>query len=247
MWNLKVKGTDMLSYNQHFQELALMCGRMFLKESDEIEKNKKIRTMAERQDENKKKQDDNFRNNQNQQQPNKRQNTGGAYTAGLGVQEILTLGHFKREFPKLKNKNHGNQGGNGNAIAKVSVVGNAGTNSNSNVATGTFLQNNCYASILYDTGTDRSFVSTPFSSLIDITPTRLDHYYDVELADELGSFDVIIGIDWLAKYHAVIVCYEKLIRIPFGNETLIIRGDVSNRGNETRLNIISALKHRSTC
>ncbi|GJY36105.1 putative reverse transcriptase domain-containing protein [Tanacetum coccineum] len=44
-------------------------------------------------------------------------------------------------------------------------------------------------------------------------------------AVELGSFDVIIGMDWLAKYHALIVCDEKVVRIPYGNEVLIIRGD----------------------
>ncbi|GJU31885.1 putative reverse transcriptase domain-containing protein [Tanacetum coccineum] len=38
LWNLKVKGNDMESYNQRFQELALMCGRMFPEESDEVEK-----------------------------------------------------------------------------------------------------------------------------------------------------------------------------------------------------------------
>ncbi|GKE89028.1 hypothetical protein Tco_1566503 [Tanacetum coccineum] len=38
LWNLMVKGTDVLSYNQHFQELALMCRTMFPKESDEVEK-----------------------------------------------------------------------------------------------------------------------------------------------------------------------------------------------------------------
>ncbi|GKD02938.1 putative reverse transcriptase domain-containing protein, partial [Tanacetum coccineum] len=37
--------------------------------------------------------------------------------------------------------------------------------------------------------------------------------------EELGSFDVIIGMDWLAKYHALIVCDEKVVRIPYGNET----------------------------
>ncbi|GKG35237.1 hypothetical protein Tco_0440391, partial [Tanacetum coccineum] len=47
---------------------------------------------------------------------------------------------------------------------------------------------------------------------------------------------------WLAKYHAVILCDEKLVRIPFGNETLIVHGDRSNQGNETRLNIISCTK-----
>ncbi|GJR49483.1 putative reverse transcriptase domain-containing protein [Tanacetum coccineum] len=120
------------------------------------------------------------------------------------------------------------------------------------------------SSILFDTGVDRSFVSTAFSSQIDITPSTLDHYYDVELVDgriiglnaiiwgctlnflnypfnidlmpvELGSFDVIIGMDWLAKYEAVIVCAEKIVRIPWGNETLIVHGDGSDRGNETRL------------
>ncbi|GJR52589.1 putative reverse transcriptase domain-containing protein [Tanacetum coccineum] len=38
---------------------------------------------------------------------------------------------------------------------------------------------------------------------------------------ELGSFDIIIGMDWLRRCHAVIVCDEKLVRIPYGNETLI--------------------------
>nr|GEW49547.1 reverse transcriptase domain-containing protein [Tanacetum cinerariifolium] len=136
--------------------------------------------------------------------------------------------------------------------------GHAGTNTDSNVVTGTFLVKNLYATILFDIGADRSFVSTALSSQIDITPTTLDHYYDVKVADgrrvglnnviwgctlnlnhpfnidlmpiELGSFDVIIGMDWLAKYQAVIVCAEKTIRIPWGNETLIIRGDESDQG-----------------
>ncbi|GJS66682.1 putative reverse transcriptase domain-containing protein [Tanacetum coccineum] len=175
------------------------------------------------------------------------------------------------DCPKLKNGNRANQRGNGNAPARVYLVGNAGTNSESNVVMGTFLLNDRYASILFDTGADRSFVSTTFSSLIDITPTTLDHYYDVELADgkiigintiirgwtlnflnhpfninlmpvELGNFDVIVGMDWLAKYHAVIDCTEKIVRIPWGNKTLIVHGDGSNQGNGTRLNIISCTK-----
>ncbi|GJS52660.1 putative reverse transcriptase domain-containing protein [Tanacetum coccineum] len=59
---------------------------------------------------------------------------------------------------------------------------------------------------------------------------------------ELGSFDVIVGMDWLAKYHAVIDCAEKIVRIPWGNETLIVHGNGSNQGNGTRLNIISCTK-----
>ncbi|GJY88170.1 putative reverse transcriptase domain-containing protein [Tanacetum coccineum] len=289
---------------------------------------KKIRTFAERQSENKRKQDDN-----QQQQQNKRQNTGRAYAAGSGEKkpyggskplcskcnyhhdgqcapkchkcnrvghlardcrstanantannqrgtragqkptcyECGAQGHFKRECLKLKNKNRGNQGGNGNTSAKVYAVGHAWTNPDSNVVMGTFLLNNRYTSVLFDTGADKSFVSTAFSSQIDITPSTLDHYYDVELDDEriirlnaiirgctlnflnhpfnidlmaveLGSLDVIIGMDWLAKYQAVIVCAKKIVRIPWGNETLIFRGDGSDQGNETRLNIISCTK-----
>ncbi|GKD00839.1 putative reverse transcriptase domain-containing protein [Tanacetum coccineum] len=321
IWDQKVKGTDLTSYTQRFQELALLCGRMFPEESDKIEKyvgglldmihgsvvaskaktmqeeveiatelmDKKIHTFAERQKKNKRKQDDNHQ--QPQQQQNKRQNTSRAYTAGSGENkpyrgskplcskcnyhhdgpcaprchkcnkvghlahdcrstanannannqrgtgsgqkstcyECGAQGHFKRDCLKLKNNNRDNQGGNGNIPVKVYAVGHAGTNPYSKVVTGTFLLNNCYASVLFDTGADKSFVSTAFSSQIDITPTALDHYYDVELADgriirldtilrgctlnflnhpfnidlmpiELGSFDAIICMDWLAKY-----------------------------------------------
>ncbi|GJU26897.1 putative reverse transcriptase domain-containing protein [Tanacetum coccineum] len=97
--------------------------------------------------------------------------------------ECGAQGHFKRNCPKLKNNNRGNHAGNGNAPTKVYAVGRARTNPDSNVVMGTFLLNNHYASVLFDTGVDRSFVSTTFSSQIDITPTALDHYYDVELAD----------------------------------------------------------------
>ncbi|GKA89471.1 putative reverse transcriptase domain-containing protein [Tanacetum coccineum] len=192
---------------------------------------------------------------------------------GNGCFECGAPGHFKRDCPKLKNKD----GGNGNAQGWVYAVGNAekrgnaSGNPDSNVVTGTFLLNNHYASILFDTGADRSFISTAFSSLIDIVPTPLDNSYDVELADgkivgidtiirgctlnfldhpfnidlmpvELGSFDVIIGMDWLRRCHAVIVCDEKLVRVPYGNETLTFRGNESNNGRESRLTVISCSK-----
>ncbi|GJT58456.1 hypothetical protein Tco_1001989 [Tanacetum coccineum] len=92
-------------------------------------------------------------------------------------------GHFKKDFPKLKNGNQGNRAGVGNVVAKAYAVGAAGTNPTANVVTGTFLLNNHYASILFDTSADRSFVSTTFSSLIDIIPITLDYGVDVELAN----------------------------------------------------------------
>ncbi|GKD75305.1 putative reverse transcriptase domain-containing protein, partial [Tanacetum coccineum] len=238
MWNLKVKGTDVVSYNQRFQELALMCARMFPEESDKIKKyvgglpdmiyrsvmaskpkpmqdaiefatelmDKKIHTFAKRHSENKRKQDDN-----QQQQQNKGHNTSRFYAAGFGEKkpyrgskplcskcnyhhdgqcapkyhkcnrvghlardcrstandntannqrgtgagqkptcyECGSQGHFKRDCLKLKNNNRGNQGGNGNALAKVYAVGRVGINPDSNVITGTFLLNNHYASVLF--------------------------------------------------------------------------------------------------
>ncbi|GJS84966.1 integrase, catalytic region, zinc finger, CCHC-type containing protein [Tanacetum coccineum] len=59
---------------------------------------------------------------------------------------------------------------------------------------------------------------------------------------ELGSFDVIIGMDWLRRCHAVIVCDEKLVRVPYGNETLSFRGNKSNDGRQSQLTIISCSK-----
>ncbi|GJV43024.1 reverse transcriptase domain-containing protein [Tanacetum coccineum] len=90
MWNLEVKGTDVVGYNQHFQELALMCAKMFLEESDKIEKyvsglpdmiHGSISILAERQAKNNRKLDN---NNQAQQQPPKKQGVAIAYTAGSG-------------------------------------------------------------------------------------------------------------------------------------------------------------------
>ncbi|GJR65151.1 putative reverse transcriptase domain-containing protein [Tanacetum coccineum] len=59
---------------------------------------------------------------------------------------------------------------------------------------------------------------------------------------EIGSFDVIIGMDWLSMYHAIIAYAEKIVCIPWGSETLIIHSDRSNQGNKNRLNIISCTK-----
>ncbi|GJW80717.1 putative reverse transcriptase domain-containing protein, partial [Tanacetum coccineum] len=70
-----------------------------------------------------------------------------------------------------------------------------------------------------------------------------DHPFNIDLMPvELGSFDVIIGMDWLRRCHAVIVCDEKLVRVPYGNETLTFCGNESNNGRESRLTVISCSK-----
>ncbi|GKC18743.1 putative reverse transcriptase domain-containing protein, partial [Tanacetum coccineum] len=164
---------------------------------------------------------------------------------GIVCYECGKPGHFRKDCPKSRNQNRGNQTRNKNGnktgnhtrgnktTARAYAIGGGVTNPDSNVVTGTFLLNDCYASMLFDLGADRSFVSTTFSALFDVTPTTLDtsHPFDIDLMPvELGSFDVIIGMDWLAKYHALIICDEKVVCIPYGNEVLIIRGDNCNNG-----------------
>ncbi|GJZ83564.1 putative reverse transcriptase domain-containing protein [Tanacetum coccineum] len=182
-------------------------------------------------------------------------------------------GHYRNECPKLKNHNCGKKGRKKTkeAKGKANVLGGREANPESNVVTGTFILNNHYASMLFDSGADRSFMSTTFSTLLDITPDTLDVSYAVELADgrisktntvlrgctlgllgqpfnidlipvELGSFDVIIGMDWLANHHAVIVCNEKIVWIPYGDKVLIVQGDSSDKGKKSKLSIISCAK-----
>ncbi|GJU66234.1 putative reverse transcriptase domain-containing protein [Tanacetum coccineum] len=196
-------------------------------------------------------------------------------------QKVLTClecgrqGHYRSDCPKQKDQNRrnktGNKSGIGEARGKAYVLGGGDANPDSNFVTGTFLLNNHYASVLFDSGADRSYVSTTFSTLLDKIPNTLDVSYAVELADErisetntilrgctlgllghpfnidlmpveLDSFDVIIGMDWLANHHAMIVCDEKIMRIPYGDEVLIVQGDRNGKGKKSKLSIISCTK-----
>nr|GEX00829.1 reverse transcriptase domain-containing protein [Tanacetum cinerariifolium] len=117
--------------------------------------------------------------------------------------------------------------------------------------------------------TGESFIDTRFSSMLDIDSVRIDTSYEVELADgrivstnivskgctlnlvnhlfeidlmpiELVTFYVIIGMDWLVKHDAIIVCGEKVFRIPYENKTLTIESDKGM----SRLKVISCIKAR---
>ncbi|GJY57243.1 putative reverse transcriptase domain-containing protein [Tanacetum coccineum] len=139
-------------------------------------------------------------------QPPKRQNVAWAYTAESGEKKpyggskpVCSKCNYhhdrqcapkchkplKEGLPKVKEQKSGTRAENGNAVVRAYAVGTARTNPNANVVTGTFLLNNHYALILSDTGADRSFVSTAFSSLIDIIPITLDYGVDVELVNEI--------------------------------------------------------------
>nr|GEZ56667.1 putative reverse transcriptase domain-containing protein [Tanacetum cinerariifolium] len=272
------------------EELILLCTRMVSDEKDRVERfigglpdniqgnviaanparlqdairianqlmDKKIQGYAARSAENKRKMESNPRDNHGQQPPFKRKDCPKLRSQNRGYQTRNKSGN------KTGNKTRGNK-----VTKKAYTIGGGGTNPDSNVVMGTFLLNNYYASMLFDSGSDKSFMSTTFSSLLDVAPSTLDTSYAVELADgiifetntilrgcmlgllghpfnidlmpvELESINVVIGMDWLAKYHALIVCDEKVIRILYVDEVLIIRGD--NCDDESNLNIISCTK-----
>ncbi|GJS05650.1 putative reverse transcriptase domain-containing protein [Tanacetum coccineum] len=112
-----------------------------------------------------------------------------------------------------------------------------------NVVTGTFSLNDHFVTVLFDSGADFSFISTEFAPLLNVRPSIVNPGYVIEVADgkkvevdriirdcklELGgslfsinliplghgSFDVIVGMDWLSQHKAVIVCHEKVVEIP---------------------------------
>nr|GEW54113.1 putative reverse transcriptase domain-containing protein [Tanacetum cinerariifolium] len=181
LWNMTVKNNDLASYIQRFQELTMLCTRMVHEEEDRIKRS---------------------------------------------------------DFPKLKDQNLGNKvrnkNGVGEARGKAYVLGGGHTKLDSNVVKGTFLLNNHYAFVLFDSGADQSFLSSTISTLLDIILDTLNVSYNFELADgivsetntvlrgstlgllchpfnidlmpvELGSFDVIIGMD----------CAAPIVRTPY--------------------------------
>ncbi|XP_071713522.1 uncharacterized protein [Rutidosis leptorrhynchoides] len=187
------------------------------------------------------------------------QPTGNKPKTCYGCGEV---GHMKNQCPNAMKD--------GNAKGRVFNISAKGAREDLDLVTGTFLLNNCIAYVLFDSGADRSFISKDFSTVINIPPTALDTKYIIELANgktwkvdkifrgcaltladklfevdlmpvELGSFDVIIGMDWLSKNHADIACADKSIRIPLANgETLVVQGEKSG----AKLNIISCMKTR---
>ncbi|GJU68210.1 putative reverse transcriptase domain-containing protein [Tanacetum coccineum] len=166
-----------------------------------------------------------------------------------------SLDHFRNDCPKWKQAT-------GQARNLLALEGSRNTRNNRNqargrefnrnavealhdpkVVTGTFSLNNQFATVLFDSGADFSFISTKFAPLLNMEPCTVNPSYVIEIANgksvevdkvirdcklELGnslftidliplrhkSFDVIVGMDWLSKNEAVIVCHEKVVEIP---------------------------------
>ncbi|GJU82711.1 putative reverse transcriptase domain-containing protein [Tanacetum coccineum] len=133
-------------------------------------------------------------------------------------------GHYMSDCPKLKDQNHGNKVGNKNGVSEAR--GKA-----------------------YVLGGGKAN-PIPMSSRVRL----LGHPFNIDLIPvELGCFDVIIGMDWLANHHAVIVCNEKIVQIPFGDEVLIVQGcpiflaqvtkkEIKNESEEKRLEDVPTVR-----
>ncbi|GJX32099.1 hypothetical protein Tco_0241954 [Tanacetum coccineum] len=189
LWTLTLKGDDIEAYNNRFHELALMCSELVPTEK-KIESKAfqgKATRIGEKQqrkwedhqrnttnnnnnpNNNNNNNNNRNRNNNYHQQQNRRQETARAYAAAPTE---------NRGYAGNLPKSHHNEGARARAYVVVE-----NPQQNPNVVTGMFLLNDHYACILFDSGAEKSFVSSAFTPFIDIAPTALNTSYEVELAD----------------------------------------------------------------
>ncbi|GKA73382.1 putative reverse transcriptase domain-containing protein [Tanacetum coccineum] len=259
LWNLTVKGNDLTTYTQRFQELILLCPKMVPEKKDQVKRY--IWGLP-----------DNIQGNVTTSRP-KRLQDAVRMASGLMDQKcklhhagpctmkclnFKKIGHMARDHKYQAAINHqrapmGNQrapGSNQRAPGEEKLT-------KTRMLSWVHFFSITAMLLLFDSGADRSFVSTPFqfpngtcrdytrincyaielanggiveSNIIHrgCTLNLLNHPFNIDLMlVELGSFDAIVGMDWLAKYHTVIMCDEKVVRIPYRNEVLTIYGDES--------------------
>ncbi|GJZ68180.1 putative reverse transcriptase domain-containing protein [Tanacetum coccineum] len=234
LWNLTVKGNDLTAYNHRFQELTLLCTKMVPEEEDQVEKyigvlqdniqenviaveptrlqdviriannlvDQKLKGYTVRNAENKRRPDSNSKDNRRQQQPFKRQNVNGQNVCG----NCNKVGHMTRDCKAAVTA----------TAQRASVRNQTGVTCYEcgrqrhyrsecpklrNQNRGNKTWNNEAKAKAYTIGGGGA---SPNSNVVT----------------ELGSFKVIIGTDWMAKYHAVIVCDEKIVHVPYGDEVL---------------------------
>ncbi|GJZ83089.1 putative reverse transcriptase domain-containing protein [Tanacetum coccineum] len=231
-YNLTVKGNDLKPYVRRFQELAVLCPNM-------IPNTKKLLEAF----------------------------IGGlpqSIKGNVTASEPQTLKEAINIAQRLMDQCRKT---NINAQGRAYMLRDRNAHQDLNVVTCMFLLNQHLARVLFDSRVDKSFISISLASMLNIPPITIDTFYDIEMANrnlvstntvikgatltslnqpfeidliliKLSSFDIVIGMDWLSKYHAKILCNEKVVHIPIDGETLIIQGDQS----KTRLNLISCIK-----
>nr|GEV21117.1 reverse transcriptase domain-containing protein [Tanacetum cinerariifolium] len=232
LWNLRVKGNDVSTYTNRFQELTLICTKFVANENEKIDKY--ISGLLE-----------NIYGNVKSSKPGTLDETI-ELTNDLMDQKLRTYAERadnKRKTDDTSRNNHGHQQ---QPFKKQNVTNRNGKETPKGngcfecEASGHFKRdcpklrkknrgNGNAQGWVYVVGNAKKNKNAPMNP-------------DSNVVTELGSFDVIIGMDWLRRCHAVIVCDEKLVQSPYGNETLTFRGNESNNGRESRLTVISCLK-----
>nr|GEW58243.1 reverse transcriptase domain-containing protein [Tanacetum cinerariifolium] len=227
-----MKGNDMTAYNQRFQELTLLYTKMVPEEEDQLEKY--IGGLS-----------DNIQGNVIDAEPIRLQDVirianhlMDQKLKGYAVKNVEN----KRRFDNNSRDNLGQEqqpfkrpNVNGHNIARAYMVGNN-------------VERKGYAGALPYCNKCKMHHEGPCTVKCGnykrgCTLGLLGHPFNIDLMPlELGSFDVIIGMDWLEKYHAVIVCEENIICIPYGDEVLIIKGGGCNSRSKSKLSIISCTK-----
>ncbi|GJW99199.1 putative reverse transcriptase domain-containing protein [Tanacetum coccineum] len=229
-YNLTIKGNDLKTYVRRFQELAVLCPNMVL--NTENLKEVFIRGLP--------------------------RSIEGNVTASKPqtLEEAITITQrLMDQCSKANNSAHG----------RAYFLRDKNAHRDPNVVMGMFLLNQHLAIVA-----DKSFVSITIASMLNILPITLDTTYDIEMANgnlvgtntiiqgctliqlnqpfeidlmpiKLGSFNVIIGMDWLSKYYARIICDEKDVHIPINDETLIIRV-MEKKSDEKRLEDIPVVR-----
>ncbi|KAJ9544262.1 hypothetical protein OSB04_023969 [Centaurea solstitialis] len=201
--------------------------------------------------------------------------------------ECGSLNHYRNDCPKLNQRpyanrvqpanqanqatqaNQGNRGG--LARGRAFVIGAEEAKQNPDVVTGTFLLNNYPATVLFDSGADRSFVSLEFRPKINKKSLNLKEDHIIEYSNgevvkadkiirkctlglsgkdfsidlipiKIGSFDIIVGMDWMSKHRATICCAEKIVTIALPDGRFLeVYGDKPKRD----IKIVSFTKMRN--
>nr|GEV76550.1 putative reverse transcriptase domain-containing protein [Tanacetum cinerariifolium] len=244
LWNLTVKGNDMTAYTRRFQELVLLNTRIV---SDEEEKVERFIGGL----------NDNIQGNVIVAEPIRLQDAI-CIVNNLMDQKLKGYARSTENKRRFENNLRGNRGQQpafkrqnvrGQNVARAYTAGN-------NEKRGTFLLNNCYASMLFDSGVDRSFMSSTFSALLDVAPSTLDTSYAVELADRrVSETNVILRdcfsriarpmmkltqksmkFDWGEKAEASFqllkqkLCSAPILALPEGSENFVVYSNASHKG-----------------
>ncbi|KAJ9544925.1 hypothetical protein OSB04_024632 [Centaurea solstitialis] len=192
--------------------------------------------------------------------------------------ECGSFNHYRNVCPKMNQRpyanqaqlaNQGNRGG--LARGRAFVIGAEEARQNPDVVTGTFLLNNFPATVLFDSGADRSYVSLEFSPKINKKSQNLKEEHLIEYSNgeivkaskvvrkctlgltekdfsidlipiKIGSFDIIVGMDWMSNHQATICCAEKIVRLALPDGSVL---EVHGEKPKKDIKLVSFMKMRS--